>query len=68
LVSLGSLEITVKNKVLTRIFSMGTIYLTDIPEESKGTILYWELVARKKAPSRNTCKKYGSPGYLANNT
>jgi hypothetical protein len=42
------LEITVRNEVPARIFSLKTSFLTVIPRRILGIIFYWELVARKK--------------------
>jgi hypothetical protein len=53
-----------KNKVPARIFLLGTLFPTVIYSVTYGKHIFRELVARKEAPSRNTCNKLGIPRFL----
>jgi hypothetical protein len=61
MVHLGSPEITIRNKVPERIFSLGLYFLQVFPGEPMGTIFFVNEFLGKNAPSRNTCYKRGSP-------
>jgi hypothetical protein len=59
------LEITIRNMVPSRIFSLGTLFLTVISRETKETIFYCTFFYRETAAnSQENMVPQGSPGNI----
>jgi hypothetical protein len=58
---IASPEKTVRNMDPALIFLLGTLFMTVIPRELRGSIFFENYLLEIKAPNRNMCDKISSP-------